>query len=474
MRTKWLATLACVTAWWLGGGPAVAQTFNSGSTGADGAFSPTANTTLALPASGVFNFTTVTIPAGVTVTFTRNATNTPVTILASGDVTIAGTIGVSGSAGGVGAASGTIFANNGGAGGPGGFAGGSGGNGIVSTVGGAGLGPGGGGTAGAVSHGGGGGFLTAGVPGAIFNGLQGAGGPAYSTAPLLPLIGGSGGGGGSENQGKTAGGGGGGGGALVVASSGTITLTGTLKARGGDGGGVAGTGTGGGGSGGAIRLVATTVTGSGGTIDVGPGIAGSGLFPGGQGKGSFGRIRLEAYSNTAVLNFPSTPPTAISAVTQPTSTTLANGPSLMITAVGGVSAPASPAASYSSPDITLSAGTTNPVAVSLAATNIPLGSTVTVTVRGQLGGIASSVSASLTGTDTSSTGSANVTLPLDQPSVISASTTFTRVAALNGGPVFVEGEIVDRIRVAATFGAGPSQVTYITRSGREIVMTAQP
>ena len=73
----------------LGGGIAMAQTFNSGSTGADGPFSPTATTTLTLPPSGVFNFTTVNIPSSVTVRFTKNAANTPVTILASGDVTIA-------------------------------------------------------------------------------------------------------------------------------------------------------------------------------------------------------------------------------------------------------------------------------------------------------------------------------------------------------------------------------------------------
>ena len=66
------------------------QTFNSGSTGTDGVFSPTANVTLALSADGVFNFTTVNIPSGVTVTFTPNAANTPVTILASGSVTIDG------------------------------------------------------------------------------------------------------------------------------------------------------------------------------------------------------------------------------------------------------------------------------------------------------------------------------------------------------------------------------------------------
>src|SRR5437773_11728865 len=89
--------------------PAVAQTFNSGSTGADGAFNPPADITLALPPSGVFNFTTINIPRGVTVRFRRNAANTPVTMLASGDVTIAGTIDVSGSQAGGGNQGGTFF-----------------------------------------------------------------------------------------------------------------------------------------------------------------------------------------------------------------------------------------------------------------------------------------------------------------------------------------------------------------------------
>jgi len=165
----------------LGGGIAMAQTFNSGSTGADGPFSPTATTTLTLPPSGVFNFTTVNIPSGVTVRFTKNAANTPVTILASGDVTIAGTIDVSGSPGGSGSSQ-TLLAPSGGSGGPGGFSGGSGSNGIASTIGGAGLGPGGGsGNAPGVAFDGGGGFGTAasspcGPPGT---------GPAYGTAAVL-------------------------------------------------------------------------------------------------------------------------------------------------------------------------------------------------------------------------------------------------------------------------------------------------
>ena len=70
-------------------------TVNSGSTGADGAFNPTANAVVQIPPSGVFNYTSVNIPSGVTITYKKNVSNTPVTILVSGDVTIAGTIDVS-------------------------------------------------------------------------------------------------------------------------------------------------------------------------------------------------------------------------------------------------------------------------------------------------------------------------------------------------------------------------------------------
>jgi hypothetical protein len=215
-------------------GPVVAQTFTSGSTGADGAFNPTTTTTLTLPPNGVFNFTTVTIPAGVTVRFTRNAANTPVTVLATGDVTIAGTIDVSGTAG-LAWRSGTWVGTTGGAGGPGGFDGGHGANGVASTVGGAGLGPGGGNGAppdmyGYRASGSGAGHLTAGSAGGVNGNVSG--GVSYGTSTLVPLIGGSGGGGGGASFGGTAGGGGGGGGALVIASSGTITLSGTIVANG--------------------------------------------------------------------------------------------------------------------------------------------------------------------------------------------------------------------------------------------------
>ena len=444
----------------LGGGIAMAQTFNSGSTGADGPFSPTATTTLTLPSSGAFNFTTVNIPSGVTVRFTKNAANTPVTILASGDVTIAGTIDVSGSPGGIGSSQ-TLLAPSGGSGGPGGFSGGSGSNGIASTTGGAGLGPGGGsGNAPGVAYDGGGGFGTAGSSPC---GPPGTG-PAYGTATLLPLIGGSGGGGaGVTGFGPTGGGGGGGGGAIVIAASGTITLTGSILAKGGAGGAPnGGPDGGGGGSGGAVRLVATTITGSG-AIDARGAAGGTGC----DGVGGFGRVRVEAFTNTAAVNFNGVQP---SVITQPTTVTLTNTPTLAITQIAGVAAPAAPGGSFASPDITLPAGTTSPVAVTIAGANIPVGTMVTVTAKGQVGS-SSSTSATLSGSLSSSTASASVTIPTNEPSIISASASFTLTASSGGGPVYAEGEEVERVRVSASLG-GATQVAYITKSGREIVVTA--
>ena len=70
--------------------------FNSGSTGGDGSLSPTIDTTYAIPADGILNYTTVNIPAGVTVRFSQNAAKTPVYILVQGDAVIDGTIDMSG------------------------------------------------------------------------------------------------------------------------------------------------------------------------------------------------------------------------------------------------------------------------------------------------------------------------------------------------------------------------------------------
>jgi hypothetical protein len=428
-------------------GPALGQTFSSGSTGTEGAFTPTANTTLIVPDSGVFNFTTVTIPSGITVRFARGHGNAPVMLLASGNVTIAGTIDISGTNGGN-AASGTLLGSNAGLGGPGGFDGGNGSNGIASTVGGTGLGPGGGGP------GTGAGFATA---GAVVS-ATGTPGSPYGNEELLPLIGGSGGGGGGAVLGSTSAGGGGGGGAIVIASSATLTLTGTINARGGNGG--SGNNPGGGGSGGAIRLVAGTITGANGALDVRGGLGGSGIGIG-AGGGSAGRLRVEAHTNTASLNVNTVAPS----VAPPSAVALGNAPALTITSIGGVPTPTAPAGSFSTPDVTLPAAVSNPVIVTLAAANIPPGTSVIVTVKGQTGGSAA-VTAALTGTASSSTASTSITLPENQPSIVMATATFM-LAAVGSAPLYADGEVVDRVRVSTVDG-GVSETVWITQTGREL------
>jgi hypothetical protein len=465
--------------------------FSSGSTGADGAYAPTSSASLALPASGVFNFTTVTIPAGVTVTIARNAANTPLTLLATGDVTIAGTLDLSGKPGAAGANA-TITGPTGGAGGPGGDAGGNGSAGMLGTTGGRGLGPGGGAPGAqqapswpADCSGGGGGHGAAGAGGTpgYHNACTSAGGAAFGNARLLPLLGGSGGGGGSASFGFTAGGGGGGGGALLLASSTRITLTGSIKANGGNGAGVASgnyssVGAGGGGSGGAVRLMAPVLAGSGGSIQVAGGTGAPGecvpdwIFfrcPGAGGNGASGRIRLEAdsFSLTAAMTvLPSQGPLGLVA--------LATAPTLRFTSVAGVTPPPVPEGSYAVPDLTLPLGFANPAEITLQGSHVPPGTAVTVTSV-PMRGAGTTAAGTLTGTLSATSASVALSLPTNQSTILMASAVVPLLAANDRGSMYadgavpsqMEGEEITHVKLAAVFG-GRSSVTYITRSGREV------
>jgi hypothetical protein len=397
--------------------PLLAQTFVSGSTGADGAFNPTTDVTLQVPPSGIFNFTTVNIPI-VTVTFTRNAANTPVIILASGDVTSSGLIDVGGAAavGGVP-----------GRGGPGGFDGGLGGNGFGSSPNGApGLGPGGGqggepAVGSLAGSGTGAGYGTAGTA----NGAAVPGGQVYGVPTLFPLLGGSGGGGGAGGPLSTGPGGGGGGGAIVIASSGTITINAPfvasgVSARGGNAGvknvGFPQTVVGGCGSGGAIRLIANKIVAGGALLDV----RANGCSGGASGNG---RIRLEAYELSGSFNGAGV--TTISQGLPGPVLPTADTPSVLIVSIGGESVPPAPTASYFHvPDVTVDPSTPNPVAVALQASNVPLGTVIAVAVVTE--GVTTRTtfnSTALAGTFASSTATANVTLP-PGTSVLTATATF--------------------------------------------------
>jgi hypothetical protein len=487
VRTTLGACLVCASA------ASVAAGFNSGSTGADGAFNPTGNQTVVLPPSGVLNYTSVNIPAGVTITFQKNAANTPVTILVSGDVTVAGTIDVSGKAAG---GDGTM----GGIAGPGGYDGGHGGlpadksvwvtSGIGPTVGRAGIGPGGGAPGIALANssvtygvivgsGSGGAFATSPASANPGNGCTYTPGTAYGNPTLLPLIGGSGGGGAAGSAQSAGAGGGGGGGAILIAASGTINVTGSILANGGNGISYGGVGFvwGAGGSGGAIRLVATTISGNG-TISAKGGTGadiGSSATSSSGGytfcsaassytAGTAGRIRLEAASMVRTAS--STP---IASSDQPGPLTLpGTTPTVAITTIGGVTVPANPTGSN---DVTLAA-TANPVTVIVTTTGVTVGSTVTLTLAPPTGPATTTAGVATTGTLDKATANVSLTLPVG-PNTIVASVTYTVSANASASLLqYTQGEQVARVRLDSALG-GASKATLITVTGKEFAVPAE-
>ena len=144
-----------------------------------------------------------------------------------------------------------------------------------------------------------------------------------------------------------------------------------------------------------MRLVATTITGNGG-IDV----------SGGPGAGA-GRIRIEAYTNTATLGGGAAGGVSVGV---PEAVAL-DVVRLRIAAVDGVPAPEHPTGSYLAPDIVLPAGIVGPVTIALEASQIPLGTTVTVTATPLSGVPVVAVSTPLTCTAASATATATLVVP---------------------------------------------------------------
>lgn len=444
---------------------ALAGNFVSGSTGADGDFSPTTDIALQVPPSGIFNFTDVNIPSGVTVTFAKNAANSPVVMLATGNVVVAGTIDISGKS-----ATDTSYTRisypEAGAGGPGGYSGGRGGD-AIGGHGGQGFGPGGGrggsstSNCGAYPEGGGGAGYAANGEASICirnygsaSTRHGTAGPSYGSNTMLPLLGGSGGGGGAgavSASGAPGGGGGGGGGALLIAATKGVTVTGNLLANGGKGAGTVNcswtsldSGSGGGGSGGFVRILTPAYTG-GGTISVAGGVAGcrnSGHY--GGGNGSVGRYSVETLIG-GTLSF-------------------AGLPTVNITKVAGVAVPAIPTGAS---DVSLPLSVDNPVAIEIAASNIPLAATIKLTMTPVHSGDAISVDAApLSGSFETSTTSASINIP-NGPSVLMAQVSYTLTLAMGEAlSPYAMGERVERVMLSAVAG-GESKVTLITVSGRQ-------
>lgn len=465
-----------------------ALAFNSGSTGADGAFNPAVHTTVQLPPSGVLNYTSMNIPSGVTVRFKRNALNTPVVILVQGSATIAGVIDVSGGASAnTGARGDGLRADDGipGIGGPGGFDGGRGGSPdsaqrAAIVEGGTGQGPGGGQGGRVVNRSysycndnryydwvwyGLGAAHAFNGPEAYYSNYSCNGGSpaalAYGTEALQPLIGGSGGGGSRATTATAGTGGGGGGGAILIAASDSITVNGGIKADGGNAGAYSDYFAGGG-SGGAIRLAATTVAGTG-SLSAASGCSYNTSRSGYLcydylDRGSVGRIRIEAeaitYTGSSSPQFVFGSPIAALPTT---------APSLAIDTVAGASVGSAP---NGIDDVVLPATVTNPVTVGIRATNVPPGSTVQVRLVPAQGLPVLATSTALSGTASASTATASIALP-QGPSRLEAYTSFSVSVAMGQSlSVFARNETVRQVELVGGVGSQVAEAVLITESGR--------
>jgi hypothetical protein len=319
--------------------------------------------------NNVFNFNQIIIPANVVVRFTENYFHGPVYWLAKSDVTIAGTLDLSGDTPlrpGIDPSSRRPTAA-----GSGGFPGGVGGSiGILTAL--QGGGPGGGAPA------------SSGTPG-----QQGftpsAGVFAGSNNYLTPLIGGSGGGGNLYLDGNAFGAaGGGGGGAILIASSTSIVVNGLVAVNGSaDPWGLGGSY----GSGGAIHLIAPVIS-VGGALSTS---SGHGDPPG------FSRVEACTYtgppvsisSTPTVLVLPSAPP-----------------PSVQVTSVNGAAITENP---FSFPDIAIN--TPSAVPVVITAHQVPVGTVPTLYIFSEAGEQNMPCASGLQGTLATSTCTINLTFP---------------------------------------------------------------
>jgi hypothetical protein len=300
----------------------------------------------------VFKYSSVTIPSGVTVNFTNNASRAPVVWLVNGDVTINGTINLWPK---------LPDGSHPGEPGPGGFRGGY----AAQTSYTGGFGPGGG---------------TAYGYGAYATTLGGANdGLTYGNASIVPLLGGSGGGGFRSPSG--------GGGAILIAATGSVTVNGSISAD-----AISPYN----GTGGAIRIIASSVLGNGSLSAYSP--------------SANGRIRIETPSLDTGLH---TQPAAFPAPPDNPARLWpgASDPSTRIVSVAAAPAPANPVAAwdYSAADVRIS----SPAAqtVTIETKNIPTDSTVSVRVTPQLADSFIAPATLATGNASTATWTAQVTVP---------------------------------------------------------------
>ncbi|HWB02789.1 MAG TPA: hypothetical protein VG796_07165 [Verrucomicrobiales bacterium] len=440
----------------------IAAQVNSGSDGHDGEFHPSTHTIINMAdhPDGIYHYTSVTIPTGVSVSFLPNASNTPVVWLVKNNCDIAGTVSVQGQD------NGGINGLQGGAGGPGGYRGGNGLIGPGVTLPQAGFGPGGGKVTSDTGYAGGNGSYGTEGQNSVWN-LAGQypSGDVYGNSFLLPLDGGSGGSGSSYN----GAGGSGGGGAILVVVSGQLTLSGGIDATGGGSLGAHG----GGGSGGAIRLVATTLAGNG-SLDTHGGLASNGGAFGSPtyNQAGSGRVRIDAFSDAFTGGITG----VVTRGAQPIIFLPENQSArLAIQSVAGVSVATSPSGKLQTPDVIIPATQQNPIPIVVRCTNIPLNTEIIIDVKPAHGATARGVALNTAGTQSLSTATILVNMPRGGGNILAKAVSGITIAAAGAGTKkprsiaqagwTMAGERFAKVEVTAAMD-GSSSLAYLTESGK--------
>lgn len=359
------------------------------SDGSDGAFSPASNVEIDLgqAATGVWNaagaghgvydpekwavvfkFSSVDIPAGVTVTFKNHPTYAPVVWLVQGDVNIAGELNLDGKAG----TDNTVGALTPAEPGPGGFRGGPRGPSGNSW----GYGP--GASAPDVSIMG---------PGSI-----GRYALAYGNPQIVPLIGGSGSG---TRTGNVISSGSGGGGAIAIFARAT-TITGKISALGGVGNFNSTVG-----AGGAVKIVSDSVSGAGVIQCV------NGAYAPNE---NAGRIRIETSSLSPTVQL--APETiGVPPANPPVIWPAANAPTARVVSVDAVPAPTDPRAPLvAGADVAIQ--NSDEVVVFIETQNFPIEGVVQLNITPKFGSRTTLNAARLSGDITSATWRVQTTLPV--------------------------------------------------------------
>jgi hypothetical protein len=389
--------------------PIASRAQSCNSSGADGAYSPTASgvfdpVALGLNAAGdnVFNFTSVTIPSNVTITMQAHLMKSqrPVVFLVSGAVNILGALTLSGASGNPAALQ--FESRTAAEPGPGGYPGGVGAMPNTSTPGG-GAGPGGASAPSNTLNGCSASYTYQGVGG---SGCTAASSATYGNPQLLPLVGGSGGSGTASTSAQyTGAGGGAGGGAIRICSDGPLTIN-QLYANGGDGA-IYGPSYAGAGSGGAIHLQSPSVT-----LNYGGGeyIQAVGGSQPGIGSTSVGRIRVD--TNNLVGG--ATNPAAYfsSLLTGPyDGVPLPTPPTITVASINGIAVPGQPLNRYSPPDVSITPAVTGAIPIVVNTTGIPNGTTATFYIATDSSVSPGSPDIVQTATVNNNTATLNVTLP---------------------------------------------------------------